>query len=460
LVIALIAGIEALLPVAASEQETREPTSIMATGLAYHADTSAFLEPVAAEGFGWAGATVVYTETLTNQTGRDNSFALALSGNVWTTTLSITSTDVISSNAIITFTVYVSIPREIGQGASDTFTLTATFTSSPTVNSGAARFTTRVPRPGYVFNYSVDQINILDTATHTNTGQVIDIPPGLGAGSGALSPDGRWLYTSLYYGDQVGIISTTARTLVMTTPVGSRPRGLAFTPDGDYALVTNWVGNSVSVIDTSRQVVTTTIPVGEQPFDVATSSCLNKAYVANQQTGSISVINIKTLTVTKEITGFYLPVDVIVSPLGDRAYVSNSGTGDIMVIDTASDSLVATWPVTGNIMWQLASSPDGRLLYLTEGSGSTKAIDTATGKVVTVIPTAQKDAWGVEFFPWMIGPYAYVSSTNDGTVAMIDTNTNSIIRTIPVHGTPRGLALFPPPTGCFSRVYLPVVVRQ
>ncbi|MEJ5309153.1 MAG: hypothetical protein WHX52_05240 [Anaerolineae bacterium] len=67
---------------------------------------------------------------------------------------------------------------------------------------------------------------------------------------------------------------------------------------------------------------------------------------------------------------------------------------------------------------------------------------------------------GIEVFPWSVGPYVYAADDYNGTVIVASTQTNGVIKYISVPGSPRGLALFPPPTSCSSRVYLPVVMRR
>ncbi len=419
--------------------------------------------PAEATGFGFAGSTVVYTQTLTNLSDESDSFTLTLGSHVWTTTLSLTQTGVLAPGAGVTLTARVEIPVGVGQGASDVVILRAASSLSPTLVS-TATLTTRVPRPGYVFNTTAKRINILDTISHADTGLFIDTTPYGGPLDGSLSPDGRWLYTTLFAGNSVLVINAITHTPVMTIPVGSWPWGIAFSPDGQYAFVANMASNSVSVIDVDRQMVTATIPVGNPAHYVAVSPCLRKVYVTIPNSDSVSVIDMETLTVTNVITGQSTSIGVTFSPQGDRAYVGNQGALAIGVIDTASESVIATWPVLGNNSLEIAPSVDGSTLYIGERRRVrvVSAVGPGAGQVITDLPINAADGYvyGVEVFPWSVGPYVYATDYDNGTVIVASTQTNSVIKYISVPGSPRGLALFPPPTSCSSRVYLPVVMRR
>jgi len=421
----------------------------------------AVFSPTEATGFGWAGTRVVYTGTLSNLSSASDRFTLTLGSHVWTATLLLTQTGVLDPGAGVTVTVWVDIPAEAGEGMSDTVTLYAASHLSPTL-VGTATLTTRVPRPGYAFLLWADKIAILDTVSHAYTGQVIDVRPyGQLPTSGAISPDGQWLYVSLGHpnSNSVLVISRTTHTPVMTIPVGVRPRGIAFSTDGKYAFVANWTDNTVSVIDTARHLVTATIPVGVEPWYIASSPCLDKIYVANIY-DTVSVIDVGTLTVTEVITEMDHPGDVAISPFGDRVYTNRSwGNTCVWVIDTASDTVIQTWHV-GDQSVEIDLSPDGNVLYVTGGpqQGTITAIDVRTGQQTT-IPSGLEAERSIEVFPWQAGPFVYVGGF-DPQMSVINIHTNSLIKTIPLPDAPDGLALFPLPTVCASRVYLPLVLRR
>jgi YVTN family beta-propeller protein len=201
------------------------------------------------------------------------------------------------------------------------------------------------PQYGYVFNPDDDEINIINLETHADTGTSIDTSPyGTYPWRGALSPDGQWLYVSLYESERVAVFATDTNSHTVTIDVGDGPNGIVFTPDSAYAFVANVNGGTVSVIDAGAQVVTATIPVGYGPSSVAIAPQGEKVYVTNYWDNSVSVLDTGALTVTATLTGLSGPWDVVISPSGDRAYVSNGdwGDGSISVIDTANGVVTDT----------------------------------------------------------------------------------------------------------------------
>jgi YVTN family beta-propeller protein len=431
------------------------------------------LEPTLAYAYGGAGETVVFTETVANLTGATDSFDLALAGDVWTATLSIANTGPIPTMASLSFTVEVEIPAGAVAGDYDELTVTATSVNSDGLYTSTAELTAAVPRPGYIFSRKGDVIDVVDTQFHRHTGITIDTSAyGDDPWRGALSPDGAWLYTSFRYSDAVLVVDTATRAPVTSLDVG-RAHGIAFSADSSYAFAANREDGTVTVIDTGVPAVTTTIPVGDYPKSIAGSPCLDKVYVTNRDDSSVSVIDVGTLTVTAVITGFDHPWDVVVSPSGGQAYVSNKGEsggrlrlpsqpnvdGSIGVIDTATDSLVATWIITGSAgLGGLDISPDGRTLYAVDSlRGIIYAIDTATGEVLDEIIVGPLDdqevGWEIEVFPAGAGPYAYATIPNYDLMRVIDTDSNTVVRTILLTDGPRGLALFPPSTLCGASPY-------
>jgi YVTN family beta-propeller protein len=414
------------------------------------------LHPSVASGFGAAGATVIYTETVYNITGAADDFTLAVAGATWTTTLSAMSTGVIADRDAATFTVQVEIPPGASVGHSDSVTVTVASVGNPSAYSDAAVLSTYVPRPGYVVDQENDVIHILDTASHQDTGTSIDVTPyGTAPWYGELSPDGKWLYASLRSGDTMVVISTTNHTPVMSLTVGSRPRGIAFSADGTYAFVANRDSDTVLVIDTSVPAVTGVITVSDRPMDVASSPCLTKIYVSNYGDDSVSVIDTNALTVTKVITGFNAPRSIVLSPHGHRAYVANRDDATIRVIDTSDDTLIATWDISTYGLAGMDISPDGSTLYVGDGDGRLYTVDAVSGQVLDAVSTASDDRlWDVEIFPGQAGPFAYASHSWEGLVTVLDTGTNSPVGTIPVGGSLRSLALFVPGTTCSAGILL------
>lgn len=90
---------------------------------------------------GLPGTTVTYTVTITNSGNITDTFDLALTGNVWPTTLS-TSSTTLAAGAGATFTVAVSIPPGAPGNSTDSATLTATSRGDVAMSDSAILSTT------------------------------------------------------------------------------------------------------------------------------------------------------------------------------------------------------------------------------------------------------------------------------------------------------------------------------
>ena len=94
--------------------------------------------------------------------------------------------------------------------------------------------------------------------------------------------------------------------------------------------------------------------------------------------------------------------------------------------------------------WDVEVHPDGRRAFVPTGIGRLTVIDTASNAVVTTIPTAddpRDNPVGVAVTP--DGSRAYATNRGAGTVAVVDTQRNSLISRIDVDRGPNGAAVAP-----------------
>lgn len=106
---------------------------------------------------------------------------------------------------------------------------------------------------------------VINTVTNTVTAT---IPVGPGPQGIAVTPDGRHVYVSSAFSDDVSVIATATNTVTATVPVGGGPHNVAVTPDGSHAYVTN-ADSRMSVIDTADNTVTSTITGFSSPYVIA-----------------------------------------------------------------------------------------------------------------------------------------------------------------------------------------------
>jgi len=137
-----------------------------------------------------------------------------------------------------------------------------------------------------------------------------------------------------------------------------------------------------------------------------------------------------------------------------RAYVANE-SDTVSVIDIATNSVAVTIPV-GPIPFApigIAVTPDGTRVYVTKAgdpfdvaSGTVAVIDTATNTVVATIP--------VGILPEAVaitpdGTRAYVANTASSTASVIDIATNTVIATVAGLLDPLGVAITPDGTRAY-----------
>jgi YVTN family beta-propeller protein len=134
-----------------------------------------------------------------------------------------------------------------------------------------------------------------------------------------------------------------------------------------------------------------------------------------------------------------VPTDVTIDAEGTHAYVTNQFSSSIGVIDLASNSQVATIPVSGD-PFRVKLSSDGSLLFVTGNADSLFIVDVASREIVRKLAIGQ-DANGLA--EDYTGTRLYVSNQSDGTVAEVDLNTGTVVRSIAVGGHPQELVLSP-----------------
>lgn len=111
-------------------------------------------------------------------------------------------------------------------------------------------------------------INTYLVETSTNT--IIDsIRAGDNSWAITITPDGRFVYVTNTFTDDVSVIDTSINMTVDSILVGNNPEGIAITSDGNYVYVTNSDSNTVSVIDTLTNEVVDTVNVGLSPQGIA-----------------------------------------------------------------------------------------------------------------------------------------------------------------------------------------------
>ena len=142
--------------------------------------------------------------------------------------------------------------------------------------------------------------------------------------------------------------------------------------DGRRMFVTNAWSDNVSVMDTAALQVVQTLPTGAEPSGVVLDGEGTTLYVANRLSGDVSVIDLKSGQETKRLLAGRGASYLALSPDGKWIYCThiypNAGTfrgqpkSEITVIDTARQTVVERKPLPNVAgVFHVALSADGHL---------------------------------------------------------------------------------------------------
>jgi YVTN family beta-propeller protein len=235
----------------------------------------------------------------------------------------------------------------------------------------------------------------------------------------------------------------------------SGPAGAAYVADA------GWDG--FSAINTANCTIVQTYNVGDTPVpgdsgdynysstDEAVALSGHTLYFANAGNDSVAVINAATLDpknynpAETDIHVGFNPDDLAVTPDGTQLWVADTGPQTspasptaITVISTATDKVTTTLRLP-SAPAQIAFSPSGATAYVTTASGLW-VFDTATHHVTTVI-RGLGDPHGIAVAP--DGKTVYVTNTAQGSVEVINAQSNRVTSTIRVGQLPWQLVLAP-----------------
>ena len=298
---------------------------------------------------------------------------------------------------------------------------------------------------GYVCGYNGDAVYVINP----NTMSVIETI-STGASSNAtdccITPDGRYVYATLYGAGTVVCINTSSNTIINTITTGTNPWDICISPDGRYVYNTNRGSDTVTVIDTVTNTVvkTLSLPTGAAPIQVALTpdgrrlfvgdtSSANCIYVYdtvtwqlletlntgfpngafgispdgrylvtnydNGGTSQISIYNANSYSLIKNFTAYSSPHNICFAQNGQYCYIVSDGANTIYVLDLINLTVTTVTFGGGIGGGNIAITPDGLYVYTSwNATNNLFVMDTRTNKVVAQI-TETTDPNGICFMP-------------------------------------------------------------
>src|SRR5262245_35375804 len=248
--------------------------------------------------------------------------------------------------------------------------------------------------------------------------EVNDRPLGM-----VVSPDGRLLAVvtgSNFNPRALHLIDVQTRTLKQTIGIASSFVGVAFNRAGDTIYVGGGTSNDVKIFKATNGTFAAagTIPIsgGPQPSGLTLNTAGSRLYVALNLTHEVGVIDTATNTLVARVKAGIYPYTAVISADDKKVYVSNWGGK----VPGPTDFTDGQNPV---IVDRRTGIPT---------TGTVSVLDTATNTVVKSIDVGLHPT-GMALSP--SGDRVYVTNANSDTVSVIDTSSDTVIKTLHVGAT-------------------------
>lgn len=245
----------------------------------------------------------------------------------------------------------------------------------------------------------------------------------------ALSADARKLYIANHGANALQVFDTDARSVVATVPIPN-PLGVAMAPNGAKLYVGGFSG--LHVVTTSTLTKTGPVAGTSNVREVIFSPDGSRAYATLGTANRVAVIDTATDSVVASPLVDTYPAGIAITPDGKKVFVAHVDVRTIKVLDTTSNTIAATFtlPGTGSPSGDMVVTPDGTRLYVTDFSNAVHVYDVATlAFVKTISFGAGENGQGIAITP--NGKTVAVTTYNAASLKIIDTASNTVIRTVP-----------------------------
>lgn len=284
-------------------------------------------------------------------------------------------------------------------------------------------------------------------------GTVPSEPTNTGSNAGRV-------YVTNEVGGDMTVIDAGTNKVLMSIPLGKRPRGIHPSPDHKFLYIAvsgtpiagpgvdestlpppDRSADGIGVFDVQQKKIVRTIPGGADPENFDLSPDGSKIYMSNEDTSSISIVDIASGTFKSFPVGPQ-PEGVKVAPNNKFIYVTSEESGQIFILDPNAEKMIGSFKV-GHRPRSIAFTPDSKTAYVNaENDGTVVVVDTAKRKITHTI---QLGAPGeVKPMAVLLSPDArqlFVSTGRGKRVFIIDTATDKVINSIEVGPRPWGIAL-------------------
>jgi YVTN family beta-propeller protein len=299
-------------------------------------------------------------------------------------------------------------------------------------------------------NSAGDNIHVIDPATNRVVGTIedIEVPHGV-----AIAPDGRRIYVTDESLSTLDVVD--ARTLKVTSRIrlSGRPNNVDVSRDGSHVYVgIAEAPGAVDVIDTAALANVKSIPVNGAVHNVYVTPDGKYAVSGSIPTATVSVIDTASNTVawTLKMDAGIRPMVFTRNPDGSTKEIilQLSNFHGFAVVDFAARKETRrvalpnppgqekeTQGIQGAPAHGLAITHDGRTLWVTSKYyGYVAAYSLPDCKLRKVVPVGSHPEW-LTIPP--DGRNLYVAIAGDDAVVVVDNQTLTVVKTIPVGAVPK-----------------------
>lgn len=250
-----------------------------------------------------------------------------------------------------------------------------------------------------------------------------------------LSPDRGTAGIAVTGTDRVAIVDMPQFEVRARVAVGDRPHQVVFAPAGGTAIVTNEGESHLTLIDVPRAQVIGRIEVDDTPFHVRVAPDGRTAWVSYNGKDYVTVVDLVSRTRVRDISLGRTPLHVSFDAAGD-AWIADAQSDAVLRVRWDGSAPAETIP-SGRYPIEVTFTPDGREAWIPT---AVTMLDRATDRGLTLIQVG-RNPLHLAFSP--DGSLVFLTERGDGTVAVIDTASYTVLRRVFVGSKPDGIVTGP-----------------
>ncbi|MFB4160951.1 YncE family protein [Geomicrobium sp. JSM 1781026] len=197
------------------------------------------------------------------------------------------------------------------------------------------------------------------------------------------------------------------------------------------------VDGTLYVIDAVTGLIIDRIELtdGSNALNVTVNPFREQVYVSTGLDRLFIILDVRTLTIVANIALGYQVNEATYSPIDNLIYV-NAGSGFIDILD--GDTFEQVERITGlNTPARVVYDSRTNYVYSTNNLSNDVVVIEGTNEILRIVVGRRPNQIALNLVTGLI----YVSVSGEGSIAVIDTTTNTVIENISVGATPYGIAV-------------------